>query len=116
MENLPILQDFVPIGATAQKAEEELVMLVKYKLNAGDSWEDVFKRGLIILTFKSGDEFIFTMDIMVLYPMVPRARAEEAMRKTLEERKKTIPTEDIMELSKVVLDNNERDTFRKRVR
>ena len=38
------------------------------------------------------------------------------MRKTLEERKKkTIPTEDIMELSKVVLDNNERD-IRKRVR
>ena len=54
------------------------------------------------------DEWLFTMDIVALYPMVPRKRAEEAMRKNLEGRAtKTIPTEDLMELAKLVLDNNE---------
>ena len=53
-------------------------------------------------------EFLFTMDVVGLYPMVPRARAEEAMRKNLDSREiKTIPTEDLMELAKLVLDNNE---------
>ena len=54
------------------------------------------------------DEWLFTMDIVALYPMVPRKKAEEAMRKNLEGRStKTIPTEDLMELAKLVLDNNE---------
>ena len=40
--------------------------------------------------------------------MVPRKKAEEAMRKILEGREtKTIPTEDLMELAKIVLNNNE---------
>ena len=56
------------------------------------------------------DEWLFTMDIVALYPMVPRKKAEEAMRKNLEARStKTIPTEDLMELAKLVLDNNEFD-------
>ena len=56
------------------------------------------------------DEWLFTMDIVALYPMVPRKKAEEAMRKNLEGRStKTIPTEDLMELAKLVLDNNEFD-------
>ena len=54
------------------------------------------------------DEFMFTMDIVALYPMVPREKAEAAMRKNLEGRKiKTIPTEEVMELGKMVLDGNE---------
>ena len=48
------------------------------------------------------------MDIVALYPMVPRKKAEEAMEKNLEEwSTKTIPTEDLMELASLVLDNNE---------
>ena len=51
---------------------------------------------------------MFTMDIVALYPMVPRARAEVAMENILERRKiKTIPTEDLMDLSRLVLDSNE---------
>ena len=43
---------------------------------------------------------IFTLDIVALYPMVPRKEAEAAMRKILERKKtKTIPTEDLMELT-----------------
>ena len=48
------------------------------------------------------------MDIVALYPMVPRKKAEAAMRKILEGREtKIIPTEDLMELSQIVLDCNE---------
>ena len=54
------------------------------------------------------DEFLFVMDIVALYPMVPRAKAEGAMRRNLDMRRtKTIPTEDLMQLAQMVLDNNE---------
>ena len=56
----------------------------------------------------AADEWLFTMDIVALYPMVPRKKAEKAMRKNLEGRRtKTIPTDDLMELAQLVLDNNE---------
>ena len=46
------------------------------------------------------DEFMFTMDVVALYPSVPQAKAKEAMRRSLEARKdKKIPTEDLIELS-----------------
>ena len=54
------------------------------------------------------DEFLFTMHIVALYPMVPRRKAEAAMEKIFENRKvKTIPTQDLMELSRIVLDSND---------
>ena len=54
------------------------------------------------------DEWLFTMDVVALYPMVPRKKAEQAMRKNLKGRKvKTIPTEDLLELAGLVLDSNE---------
>ena len=54
------------------------------------------------------DEWLFTMDVVGLYPMVPRKGAEEAMRKNLEEREvKGIQTEELMDLARLVLDSNE---------
>ena len=54
------------------------------------------------------DEFMFTMDIVALYPSVPRAKTREAMRENLDKRKtKKIPTEDLIELGEMVLRSNE---------
>ena len=54
------------------------------------------------------DEFMFTMDVVALYPSVPQAKAKEAMRRSLEARKdKKIPTDDLIELSEIVLKSNE---------
>jgi hypothetical protein len=53
-------------------------------------------------------EFMFTMDVVSLYPSVPRDKAREAMRKNLDRRgAKKIPTEDLLELADMVLDGNE---------
>lgn len=53
-------------------------------------------------------EFMFPMDIVGLYPSVPRGKAKEAMMRNLEGRtSKKIPTEELLELSDLVLDNNE---------
>ena len=54
------------------------------------------------------DEFMFTMDVVALYPSVPREKAKEAMKKNLEARRsKKIPTEDLIELGDMVLRSNE---------
>ena len=54
------------------------------------------------------DEFMFTMDIVALYPSVPREKTREAMRENLERRRtKKIPTEDLLELGDLVLRSNE---------
>ena len=53
-------------------------------------------------------EFMFTMDIVALYPSVPREKTKQAMRENLEQRKsKKIPTEDLLELGEMVLRSNE---------
>ena len=55
-----------------------------------------------------GDEFMFTMDIVALYPSVPREKTRAAMRENLERRKsKKIPTEDLLELGEMVLSSDE---------
>ena len=96
-----------PTEGVAGLVEEEL----REGVEAQDSYiQDTadFLRRLEDMGKLEEDEFMFTMDIVALYPMVPRIKAEAAMRKILEERKvKTIPTEEIMELSKLVLDSNE---------
>ena len=54
------------------------------------------------------DEFMFTMDVVALYPSVPRDKTREAMRENLERRRvKKIPTEDLIELGDMVLRSNE---------
>ena len=54
------------------------------------------------------DEFMFTMDIVALYPSVPQEKAREAMRENLDKRReKKIPTEDLLELSDMILRSNE---------
>ena len=54
------------------------------------------------------NEFMFTMDVVALYPSVPREKTKEAMRENLERRKgKKIPTEDLLELGEMVLRSNE---------
>ena len=54
------------------------------------------------------DEFMFTMDVVALYPSVPRAKTREAMKENLDKRKtKKIPTEDLLELGEMVLRSNE---------
>ena len=54
------------------------------------------------------DEFMFTMDIVALYPSVPREKTRAAMRENLEKRRsKKIPTEDLLELGEMVLSSNE---------
>ena len=54
------------------------------------------------------DEFMFTMDVVGLYPSVPREKTREAMRKSLDGRKmQKIPTEDLLELGDMVLRSNE---------
>ena len=55
-----------------------------------------------------GDEFMFTMDVVALYPSVPREKTREAMRENLDKRKlKKIPTEELLELGDMVLRSNE---------
>ena len=54
------------------------------------------------------DEFMFTMDIVALYPSVPREKTREAMREKLERRRtKKIPMEDLLELGDLDLRSNE---------
>ena len=54
------------------------------------------------------DEFMFTMDVVALYPSVPREKTKEAMRENLDKRQvKKIPTEDLIELGEMVLRSNE---------
>ena len=54
------------------------------------------------------DDFMFTMDIVALYPSVPQGKARQAMQESLERRnEKKIPTEDLLELSELVLKSNE---------
>ena len=54
------------------------------------------------------EEFMFTMDVVALYPSVPRGKTKEAMRENLEGRKgKKIPTEDLIALGEIVLRSNE---------
>ena len=98
-----------PTEGIAGLVEEEL----KEGVEKQDSYiQDTadFLRKLREVGGLAADEWLFTMDIVALYPMVPRKKAEEAMKKNLEGRStKTIPTEDLMELAKLVLDNNEFD-------
>ena len=43
------------------------------------------------------------MDVVALYPSVPREKTKEAMRENLEKRKvKKIPTDDLVELGEIV--------------
>lgn len=54
------------------------------------------------------DEFMFTVDVVNMYPSIPRVQGREAMRKNLERRlDKSIPTKDLLELADLVLENNE---------
>ena len=96
-----------PTEGIAGLVEEEL----KEGVEEQDSYiQDTadFLRRLSEIGQLGNDEFMFTMDVVGLYPMVPREKAEKAMEKILENRKmKTIPTEDLMELARIVLDNNE---------
>ena len=53
-------------------------------------------------------EFMFTMNVVALYPSVPRKKAKEATRENLENRNvKKIPTEDLIELGEIILRSNE---------
>ena len=53
------------------------------------------------------DTLFFTMDVKGLYPNVPRAEARQACRESLDQRMNpTIPTEKILEMIDVVLENN----------
>ena len=96
-----------PTEGIAGLVEEELKEGVEKQESYIQDTAD-FLRKLEQVGRLSDDEWLFTMDIVALYPMVPRRRAEEAMRKNLEGREvKGVPTEDLMELAKLVLDNNE---------
>ena len=56
---------------------------------------------------KDGD-FMFVMDVVALYPSVPRERARVAMERSLDQRKiKKIPKEDVLEMSELILQSNE---------
>ena len=86
-----------------EELKEGVEKQASYIQDSGD-----FLRKLQELGPLAEGEFLFTMDIVALYPMVPRVKAEAAMRRNLEKREtQTIPTEDLMELSKIVLDHNE---------
>ena len=90
-------------GLVEEELKEGVEMQESYIQDTAD-----FLRKLSELGRLGKDEWLFTMDIVALYPMVPRKKAEEAMEKNLEGRStKTIPTEDLMELASLVLDNNE---------
>ena len=54
------------------------------------------------------NEFMFTMDVVALYPSVPREQTRKAMEESLEKRTvKKIPTKDLLELGDMVLRSNE---------
>ena len=51
---------------------------------------------------------MFTMDVVALYPSVPREKTKQAMEENLEGRSsKKIPTKDLIELGEMVLESNE---------
>ena len=53
------------------------------------------------------EAILFTMDVKALYPSVPRKEGLEACRKALDHRtKKDIPTEAVIDMIQLVLDNN----------
>jgi hypothetical protein len=53
-------------------------------------------------------EFMFSLDVVALYPSVPRQGGEVAMRENIEARTdKTVNTEDLMELANLTLETNE---------
>ena len=96
-----------PTEGIAGLVEEEL----KEGVEAQDSFvQDTadFLRRVEEMGKLEEDEFMFTMDVVALYPSVPQAKAREAMWESLEKRKeKKIPTKDLIELSELVLRSNE---------
>lgn len=54
------------------------------------------------------EDFMFTVDVVNMYPSIPRDSGREAMRRNLASRTDlTIPTEDLLELADLVLESNE---------
>ena len=96
-----------PTEGVAGLVEAELQEGVeKQKLYIQDTAD--FLRRLEGVKRLESDEFMFTMDIVALYPSIPREKTKEAMRENLELRTtKKIPTDDLIELGEMVLRSNE---------
>ena len=96
-----------PTEGVAGLVEEELKEGVEKQASYVQDTAD-FLRRLRELRKLEEDEFMFVMDVVALYPSVPRERAREAMERNLEARSlKKIPTYDLLELSDLILENNE---------
>ena len=96
-----------PTEGIAGLVEEELKEGVESQRSYVQDTAD-FLRKLGEIEFLREDEFMFVMDVVALYPSVPREKAREAMVRSLEARElKKIPTADLLELSEMVLENNE---------
>ena len=96
-----------PTEGIAGLVEEELKEGVEAQASYIQDTAD-FLRKLREVGRLEEDEFMFVMDVVALYPSVPREKAREAMERSLEARSlKKIPTEEILELSEIVLENNE---------
>jgi hypothetical protein len=95
-------------------ATESVAGLVEFELNEGvkklDSYVEDSSHFLRLIEDLrlAPDKFMYTMDVVKLYPSVPREGGREAMLENLERRTdKTIRTRDLLELAELVLQNNE---------
>ena len=96
-----------PTEGIAGLVEEELREGVEGQRSFVQDTADFLRKLEEVGRLEEGD-FMFVMDVVALYPSVPRERAREAMRRSLEQRKiKKIPTEDVMEMSEIILGSNE---------
>ena len=96
-----------PTEGIAGLVEAELQEGVEQQVSYIQDTADFLRRIEKVKKIGEG-EFMFTMDVVALYPSVPRKKAKEAMRENLENRNvKKIPTEDLIELGEIILRSNE---------
>ena len=90
-------------GLVEKELREEVEKQESYVQDTAD-----FLRRMEGLGQLEEDKFMFAMDVVALYPLVPREKTREAMRRTLDGRQnKKIPTEDLLELGDMVLRSND---------
>ena len=96
-----------PTEKIAELAESELEYGVQHQSTYIKDTTDFLMKIQSLDTPISPDVLLFTMDVKNLYPSVPKEEALRACERSLNIRKeKRIPTEEVLEMIKLVLENN----------
>ena len=90
-------------GLVEDELQEGVEVLPSYVQDSADFLHELEEAGPL-----EEGEFLFMMDVIGLYPIIPREKARDAMRLNMEKRRmRKIPMEDMLDLADMVLDGNE---------